>query len=307
MTWRCNMNRQRMIAEIKQNFMIKRARAQEECDDFVNNLRKNPDFETIYREYNEKQLAALKKSFSNEYKSLQNDVDLLRDKIEKYVSALGLNKDNLYPHYDCPICHDTGVDGTKMCRCLLNELNQKFSLATSSQKKFKNFSSCDVSIMDEHDKQAMDILKLWCKNYPNVNKLNINIIGGAGSGKTFMLECVANELINKGHIVCYKTAFEINELARLYHIGKSYDFSDCLDAEVLLIDDLGTEPILKNVTKEYFYNLINTRQIQGKPTLISTNLSAENLLDRYDDRIYSRLANKKLAINIELTKNDKRI
>ena len=140
-----------------------------------------------------------------------------------------------------------------------------------------------------------------------ITKTNINIIGGAGSGKTFMLECVANELIKKGVVVSFKTAFELNELARLYHIGKSYDFSDCLNAEVLLIDDLGTEPVLKNVTKEYLYNLINTRQINNKPTLISTNLSLENILDRYDERIFSRLGNKNLSTVIHLVSQDKRL
>ena len=80
--------------------------------------------------------------------------------------------------------------------------------------------------MDATDVKATSILKEWCKLYPNVNKININILGGAGSGKTFLLECVASELIKNGNVVCYKTAFELNELARLYHMGKSFEFSD---------------------------------------------------------------------------------
>ena len=122
-----------------------------------------------------------------------------------------------------------------------------------------------------------------------------------------MLECVANEMLKQQKVVCFKTAFELNELARLYHIGKSFDFSDCLTADILMIDDLGTEPILKNVTKEYLYNIINTRQMNNLPTFISTNLSPDNLLERYDERIYSRLANKNLSINIQLTSGDKRL
>ena len=114
-------------------------------------------------------------------------------------------------------------------------------------------------------------------------------------------------IVKKGVVVIYKTAFEINELARLYHMGKSFDFSDCLNADVLLIDDLGTEPVLKNVTKEYLYNLINTRQINNKPTLISTNLSLDNILNRYDERIFSRLANKNLSTVIRLVSQDKRL
>ena len=99
------------------------------------------------------------------------------------------------------------------------------------------------------------------------------LLGVTGSGKTFMLECVATEMLKHNQVVCFKTAFELNELARLYHIGKSYDFADCLNADILLIDDLGTEPIFKNVTAEYFLNLINERKIKQKLTIITTNLS----------------------------------
>ena len=75
----------------------------------------------------------------------------------------------------------------------------------------------------------------------------------------------------------------------------------------MLIDDLGTEPVLKNVTKEYLYNLINTRQINKRATLITTNLSLDNILDRYDERIFSRLGNKNLSTIIQLLSSDKRL
>ena len=211
------------------------------------------------------------------------------------------------PQYDCPICNDTGVVGGRICNCLQQALNKKLSMQVSSQNQFKSFENCDLNIMSTDDKKTCQILKAWCDKFPNVSKINICLIGGAGSGKTFMLECVATEMLKHNQVVCFKTAFELNELARLYHIGKSYDFADCLNADILLIDDLGTEPILKNVTKEYLYNIINTRQVNNLPTFISTNLSQEQLLDRYDERIYSRLANKNLSLNIQLTSTDKRI
>ena len=175
------------------------------------------------------------------------------------------------------------------------------------QTIFQCFTNSNHYLLNDEEIKAEESLKLWCSNYPNINKININIIGDVGTGKTFWLESMANELIKKGVVVCYKTAFELNELARLYHIGKSYEFSDCMSADVLLIDDLGTEPILKNVTKEYLYNVINVRQINKKPTIITTNLNSEDIYERYDERIFSRLSNKNLAINILLTSGDKRI
>lgn len=296
-----------MILSLKQDFMLKRLRAQEECEEFVANLRKNSEFNDLFTKLNEKQLELIKSHYDAEAQELKQQVDELQRKIDNYLVVNQIDKTKLQPQYTCEKCNDTGVFNGKMCSCLLNELNAKISKLTSSQTDFKGFDECNSCIMDENDLKTASWLKSWCNKYPDITKINVNIIGGAGSGKTFLLECVANEMMKKNAVVCYKTAFELNEIARLYHIGKSYDFGDCMNADVLLIDDLGTEPILKNVTKEYLYNLINIRQINNRPTFISTNLSLDNILDRYDERIFSRLGNKNLSINIQLTSTDKRL
>ncbi len=301
------MDRKRLISEIKQNFMLKRIHAQEECDNFIENLRKNAEFNDLYIKYSEKQIAFWKSKYEEDNIELQHDFEDIRTKVEQYLTKLGYDKSNLNPKYDCPICNDTGVVGGRICNCLLSELNQKISRLCSSQTQFVSFADCDENIMNDTDRKAKRILENWCDKYPNVSKNTITLIGNAGSGKTYLLECVASEMMKKNNIVCFKTAFELNELARLYHIGKSYDFADCINAEVLIIDDLATEPILKNVTKEYIYNLINTRQSKNLPTLISTNLDPNQILDRYDERIFSRLSNKNISLIMQLDSQDKRI
>lgn len=307
MKWRCDMNRQKLIANLRQSFMLKRYKAQEECEDFILSLREDADFDKIYSDYTRKQLEYAKAELIEETLKLKHEIDDLKTKINNFLALKNINPNKLTPKYDCKICNDAGVAGGRICQCLLHELNLKMSLQSSTQTEFKSFDNCNKEIMDNNDIKASEWLKTWCLRFPEVTKVNINIIGGAGSGKTFLLECVANELINKGYVVCYKTAFELNELARIYHMGKSYEFSDCINADVLLIDDLGTEPVLKNVTKEYLYNLINVRQINNRPTLISTNLSLDNIVERYDERIFSRLANKNLSATIQLISKDKRI
>lgn len=307
MKWRCKMNKRKLIDEVKQQFMLKRIKAQEKVDDFILSLRQNPEFDNLYSTYARTQLEYLKSKYEQENLTLKYDLQELKGRINDYLKAHNIDKSNLTPQYECSICNDTGVVGGKICNCLQQALNKRLSMKVCSQSQFKSFEDCKPNIMSETDIKTCQILKTWCEKYPNVNKINICLVGGAGTGKTFLLECVANEMLKHGQIVCYKTAFELNELARLYHIGKSYDFADCLTADILLIDDLGTEPILKNVTKEYLYNLINTRQVNNLPTLITTNLSQEQLLDRYDERIYSRLANKNLSLNIQLTGTDKRL
>ena len=307
MKWRYSVNKQKLLTSIKQSFMVKRYKAQEECEMFISTLRENQEFDKLYSDYTKKQLDLAKAEQVEQSLMLKHDVDDLKMKINNFLALHNIDQSKMTPKYDCSICNDTGVAGGRICKCLMNELNLQLSICASSQSEFKSFSDCNKDIMDETDLKASEWLKTWCARFPNVTKTNVNIIGGAGAGKTFMLECVANELLKKGVMVCYKTAFEINELARLYHIGKSYDVSDCLNADVLLIDALGTEPVLKNVTKEYFYNLINVRQINNRPTFVSSNLSLDNILDRYDERIFSRLANKNLSTIIELVSQDKRL
>lgn len=301
------MNKYKIYNKVKQDFMLKRVRAQEECENFIENLRQNPQFNKLYTDYTKKELEYLKTKYEDENIALKHEAEDLKNKIEKYLSTINVDKSKLYPHYECPICNDTGVVGGKICKCFLKELNSALTKDFNNQATFSSFKNCNTKIMNENDKKTLDFLKTWCEKYPNTTKININIIGGSGSGKTFLLECVANEMINQNFTVCYKTAFELNELARQYHMGKSYTFADCLDADILLIDDLGTEPVLKNITKEYLYNLINTRQVNNRPTFISTNLSLENILSRYDERIFSRLGNKNLSINIKLDSKDKRL
>ena len=301
------MNRQKMINDLKQNFMLKRYRAQEEAEEFVSTLRENPEFDKIYSQFNKKQFELLKNQQAEKSAELKQEVENLKAQIDKFLISNNIDEKRLQPQYQCKFCEDTGVHNGKICSCLLNELNRQISMKTSSQTEFKSFDDCKPELMDETDRKAVEVLKKWCNQYPNITKFNINITGGAGKGKTFLLECVAKKKMKKGVALTYITAFELNEQARLYHIGKSYDFSSCLNVDVLFIDDLGTEPILKNVTREYLYNLINIRQTNKLPTFVSSNLSLNDILARYDERIFSRLGNKQFSINIQLTSQDKRI
>lgn len=303
MKWRCSMTKDAILNQIKQTFMLKRVRAEEECDEFVNRLREDKDFDNMYSTLTAKRI----EKFRSDNETLENEIKELQLKIKTYLISKNIDYTRLSPKYDCPDCNDTGISGGKMCHCLHQALNKALLDQGSLKKSFSRFSDANTKLMDDNDIKAMNLLKTWTEKYPDTTKININLIGGAGMGKTFLMECVASALIDKDISAVFVSAFELNESARRYHIGKAYDFSNYIDAEVLLIDDLGTEPILKNVTKEYLYNLINIRQNNNRPTIISTNLSLDNLLDRYDERIFSRLCNKAYSINIQLTSKDKRV
>ena len=80
-----------------------------------------------------------------------------------------------------------------------------------------------------------------------------------------------------------------------------------LDVDVLFIDDLGTENIYKNVTAEYLFVVINERIARGKQTFVSTNLTLNDIRNKYDERIFSRIVDKNVTFVAQLNGDDKRI
>ena len=301
------MNNSKLLNEVKLSYQQKRLRAEAECNELIENLSQDTTFAELYKSYNSAQLKMLRAEYEAQKLKLEQDANSLKTKLEKYLSNKNLNLASLSPKYECPICNDRGIVNGKLCNCLKKELTNRKNRMLNSDLTFKTFADCNLSIMSKEDIKVKEFLEKWCNSYPNISKININLMGAPGSGKTFMMQCVASQLIKADKTICYKTAFEFNELARLYHSNKDFSFSDLLTAEVLFIDDLGSEPIINNVTKKYLYNLINTRQTHSRPTIITTNLNLNDLLDRYDERIFSRLANKNLSLNINLTGQDKRI
>ncbi len=301
------MNNSKLLNEVKQSYQQKRLKAEAECNQLIENLSEDSTFASLYKNYSSAQLKLLRAEYESQKAKLEQDANSLKSKLEKYLSNKNLNLSSLNPKYECPICNDRGIVNGKLCNCLKKELTNRKNRVLNSNLAFKTFADCNPNLMSEEDKKVKDVLEKWSNAFPNISKININLMGAPGSGKTFMMQCIASQLIKADVAVCYKTAFEFNELARLYHIGKDFSFSNLLTADVLFIDDLGSEPIINNVTKKYLYNLINTRQTHSLPTIITTNLDLNDLLDRYDERIFSRLANKALSLNIKLTGQDKRI
>ena len=175
MKWRCSVNKQKLLTNIKQSFMVKRYKAQEECEDFIQSLRESKEFDEIYTNLTKKQLELAKAEFMEDSLSLKHEIDDLKVKINNYLSLNNIDHTKLTPQYDCKICNDTGVAGGRICKCLLNELNLQLSLRASSQSEFKSFNDVNKSIMDDTDVKACEWLKTWCMRYPNITKTNVNI------------------------------------------------------------------------------------------------------------------------------------
>ena len=117
-------------------------------------------------------------------------------------------------------------------------------------------------------------------------------------GKTFMSNCIANEILKKGKNVLYQTAPVLLESVIEYKMSKLKNTSEniydsVLNTDLLIIDDLGTETLNSMKLSELF-TIINTRilNLNNKitKTIISTNLNINDIFNHYEERIGSRIA-----------------
>lgn len=227
-------------------------------------------------------------------------------------------EDYLEPIYNCPICKDTGYSGQERCKCfsekIIDGLYQQSNLQNIFEKEnFKTFS-LDYYSKEIHSKNksytpydnAKNILDTTHKlinNFDNdISCANILIYGETGLGKTFLTNCIAKELLDRGHSVFYLSSNELfEEILAGYIMNNKTGYAELYDfifnCEMFIIDDLGTE-LTNNFVLSELFEIINKRSIIGKSTLISTNLSIKQLRDRYSERIMSRIVDNYTVFNL---------
>ena len=136
----------------------------------------------------------------------------------------------------------------------------------------------------------------FIEDFNNPDEKNLLFTGNTGLGKTFLSNCIAKEILSLGKTVLYQTAPIMLDNILDYKFGKT-DFSDVynkiINADLLIIDDLGAEALNSFKLAELF-NIINARLLCPNnhitKTIISTNLNMNNLLDTYNERLFSRIA-----------------
>ena len=121
---------------------------------------------------------------------------------------------------------------------------------------------------------------------------NLLMQGGTGLGKTHLSLAIAHEAIEKGYGVIYGSAQNMVTNLEKERFQKDNEQQDTnqlmLQCDLLIIDDLGTEFSTSFVTAA-IYNIVNTRLMTHKPTIISTKLSMKELEERYTERFASRI------------------
>ena len=277
-----------------------------------------PQFEEIDEKISSLAISSTKELIKNNNSKILDNLNKQINALKKQKSDLLLkvtkDKDYLLPKYECDKCKDTGyiTEGytTKMCSCLKQKMYDieynKSNIYNIRNQTFDNFNLNYYSNIADEKKYNSDIsprenielIKNICMNFINnfddENEKNLLFTGNTGLGKTFLSSAIANELKKKGKTVLYQTAPIMLDTIIDYKFGKqnvpNNIYENILNVDLLIIDDLGTEG--KNSIKlTELFNILNTRLLNNKSTktIISTNLSLQNLFNNYDERIVSRI------------------
>lgn len=282
--------------------------------------KKCPEFERIDSELAKFSIQVAKSILVNNEPSLlenlKNTVSDLKLKKHNLLLSLNLDDDYLLPKFMCSICNDTGFVSSNnssrvMCNCLKQRLfdisYNKSNVGDIKNDNFANFNLDFYSdIVDEklyktgispkkNIEAIFNVALSFVKNFENPNEKNLLFRGNTGLGKTFLSNCIANEVLSMGKTVLYQTAPVMLDMILDFRFGKSTDNKNICDSllnvDLLIIDDLGTEH-MNNIKFAELFNIINSRilnqNIKITKTIVSTNLTMNELFSTYDERIVSR-------------------
>jgi DNA replication protein DnaC len=305
-----------ILKEYEQKKFIAEKEYSEKINKFYNNHR---DIYDLNEQINHIALQITKSILSNTKENTTNlkiNFEKLNKQKNLKLSNLNLPDDFFIPNYECKLCNDTGYifehNKSILCNCIKQKLfNIKYNSSNIGDLEKENFSKFNSNLYsDEINKDEYkatisprknienikNISLKFIENFEKEDQKNLLFIGNTGLGKTFLSNCIAYELLKKGKTILYQSSNTMLDSIIDYKFGKDNTseniYNNILNADLLIIDDLGTENINTLKFAELF-NIINTRLLnQNKhitKTIISTNLNIDNLFKNYDERIVSRL------------------
>ena len=242
-------------------------------------------------------------------KAKMEEIRSVADKLSAEKQEI-LKKANLFePVPECPVCKDEGKVSGRFCQCvkfraralMAEELGSEMPLKDST---FESFSLDFYSDKNENGvtpkKRMTQIFKACVEFANNFGKetKNLLFLGEAGLGKTHLSLAIVNEVMSKGYEAVYSPAGTLFDRIEKEHFAYSGsdDFLDTvLNCDLLVIDDLGTE-FSTQFTVSCVYNIINSRILSRKPTIISTNLTPRELEEKYTQRITSRVIGSYISL-----------
>ena len=244
---------------------------------------------------------------------VKDEINLTKRELLNKLTENGYDINKIFPKFNCPICEDKGIiEDEKVCSCLKTiYLDNLLLHSQTNLDKFPLLDDIDLTKYSDIDSKNL-LIKTLKKFIGNKNpKINtILFTGKTGTGKTFIAKSFLKTLILDNN---YGLFYDINSLnktfldAHLDYEGRDKILNDIYNCDVLVIDDLGSENIYKNVTKEYLLALLNIRQSNNKLTLFTTNFTLNDIQNTYNERFFSRLLDKEISFTYNFVGKDLRL
>ncbi|MBQ4146144.1 MAG: ATP-binding protein [Clostridia bacterium] len=245
-----------------------------------------------------------------DYEKIKEAICKLQDRKKEILKQLNLPEDYLDEIYSCDNCRDTGYDADgRRCGCLrqlvLSCVGESANL--TEYMKEQTFDKVDYNLFakqpPENGRQPLLYMKSayekglrFAENFDTTNS-NLLLMGNAGTGKTFLSSCIANYALARGKTVLYQSAFKMFDTLEKLKFDKldsddtfwAQDLSrQIYQTDLLIIDDLGTE-FVTGYSAAALFDIINSRQMRKKSTILSTNLNLSGLEQLYSKRFTSRI------------------
>lgn len=224
----------------------------------------------------------------------------IRQKRQQLIQLLrehSLPSDFLDPIYTCPNCRDTGfIDGRERCQCLKQKIALSLYAHSGLQELLQTenfdhlsreyYSGEDLVNFEKNYQHALNFIHNFSSDYRN-----LYFYGTVGTGKSFLSCCIAKELMDQGYQVIYHSANQLFDKFARYRFqqDKIKDLEDAIfHCDLLILDDLATEAP-GDYAKSKLFSLLNDRYIAQLPTIISSNVTLNELDNHYSERIFSRI------------------
>ena len=255
--------------------------------------------------------------------SIEEDTRLRNEQINGLLSELGYAQDYLSPLFDCADCEDTGYTGEgkkTLCGCVRLRYQELLS-GDCFMGETQTFENYDDRILPAspmpgqavsqraYTRALRDICERYADSLPDSSPLNLLLYGGSGLGKTYMLRSIGVRASQRGMQAMSLSANALLNRIRAQYFARSGETPDdsYLHVPLLLIDDLGTEPLWEGITVEQLFALIEHRLNNRLHTVISTNLSLTEVKGRYTERLMSRLSDEQMWKKLAFLGEDLRL